>query len=73
MVFTSERELEIRRLREALARKNQYSLATTTSTNDNNNIWKTAIVVIGFGLMVGCFGGIFYLIGQNSVKYTKCK
>ena len=71
----SERELEIRRYKEALARKNQLSYTTTTTTN-NGGIWKMAIVVIGFGLLVGCSVGIAYLIGQNSGKskntYCKC-
>ncbi len=68
----SEKELAIREYKQALARKTQYSLTTTTN---NNGIWKTAIIVIGFGLLAGCFGGIAYLIGQNSRRdrYNRCK
>ena len=65
------REIAIRKYEQALERKNHFSLTTTT----NNGIWKTAFIVIGFGLLVSCFGGIAYLIGQNSGKnkYNRCK
>jgi len=52
--------------------KNQYSSATSLN-NNGNNVWKTAIVVVGLGLLVGIFGTVLYLVGQNSVKNNRCK
>ena len=71
-IIDREKELDIRKYREALARKNQYSLTTTTT---NNNVWKTACIVF-FGVIgLSCLGGIAYLIGQNSNRnrYNRCK
>ena len=66
-----ERELEIRKLKQSLARKDQYF--TTTSTS-NNNPYKTAVIIL-FGIIgIGCFTGIVYLIGrQNSGRRNSCK
>ena len=53
-------------------RRNQYSLTTTTNSN-NNSVWKTAGLVSLFIIGLGCLTGIAYLIGQNSTRYNRCK
>ena len=58
-------EAEYRRL-EALERR-QYS-----TSNNNNSVYKTAFYVVGLGLLVGVFGAVFYLVGQNS-RYNKSR
>lgn len=57
-------EAEYKRL-EALEQR-QYS--TSNYNNNNNGVYKTVYLVVGFGLLVGIFGAVLYLVGQNSVK-----
>ena len=64
----SEKELAIREYKQALARKNQY----ITTTNNDNNIWKMAFIILGGGLLIGCFGLLVYSVGYKSGK-DKCK
>ena len=59
-------EAEYRRL-EALEQR-QYS-----TSNNNNSVYKTAFYVIGLGLLVGVFGAVFYLVGQNSKYNSNCR
>ena len=66
----SEKEALVRKYKQLQARENQERYFTTTN---NNNVWKTAGLVF-FGIVgLGCFAGIVYLIGQNSVKNNRCK
>ena len=66
----SEKEALWKKYKQLQARENQEQYSTT---NNNNGIWKTAVVVVGFGLLVGIFGTVLYLVGQNSVKNNRCK
>ena len=61
------REEKIRRYNEAMARKEQLSLITTTTTNSITISYKTAFYLLFGGALVG-LGLLIYTVGYKSGK-----